>query len=176
MSISQQDPVNQLSTNAKVLSYLLQAENNDCLCVRDEVGQPIGSRTYLELLITRTREVRVLLDVGAQLLDMKNIEVAMYWLSLRSEVDSRIQAAIYFNDSDELVVVSRDGNIESLVSSSFYQQLDQCLVYLDDAHTRGTDLKLPLATRAAVTLGPRVTKDRLLQGRFDILSIFFLNR
>ena len=39
------------------------------------------------------------------------------------------------------------------------------VVYLDDAHTRGTDLELPQGMRAAVTLGPKVTKDRLVQGR-----------
>jgi hypothetical protein len=44
--------------------------------------------------------------------------------------------------------------------------VDKCIVYLDDAHTRGTDLKLPRDTRAAVTLGPKVTKDRLVQGVF----------
>lgn len=171
-SISQQDPVNQLGTNAKVLSYLLQAENHNCLCVQDKAGQPIASRIYLELLVKQSSEIRVLLDVGAQMLDMQNIELAKDWLSLRD--DPHIKAAIFFNESDELVVVSRDGYVESLVASPFSQQLDQCLVYLDDAHTRGTDLKLPSNTRAAVTLGPRVTKDRLLQGQYNISSISFI--
>lgn len=35
----------------------------------------------------------------------------------------------------------------------------------------GTDLKLPLTARAAVTLGPRLTKDRLVQGTFKTSSI-----
>lgn len=68
------------------------------------------------------------------------------------------------NDDDEIVVISRDGTVEPLVSSPFAQQLDQCVIYLDDAHTRGTDVKLPSGFRAAVTLGPKVTKDRLMQG------------
>lgn len=34
----------------------------------------------------------------------------------------------------------------------------------------GTDLKLPLTARAAVTLGPRLTKDRLVQGTFQTSS------
>ncbi|KAJ8593620.1 hypothetical protein M405DRAFT_839099 [Rhizopogon salebrosus TDB-379] len=66
--------------------------------------------------------------------------------------------------ADDLDRSSRDGTVEPLVSSPFSQQLDQCIVYLDDAHTRGTDLKLPSGFRAAVTLGPKVTKDRLTQG------------
>ncbi|KAL7781006.1 hypothetical protein V8C43DRAFT_320153 [Trichoderma afarasin] len=53
--------------------------------------------------------------------------------------------------------------VESLQTSPYGQQLDLCLVYLDEAHTRGTDLKLPIDYRAAVTLGPGLTKDRLVQ-------------
>ena len=43
------------------------------------------------------------------------------------------------------------------------KQLDVCIVYLDESHTRGTDLKLPRNYRAVVTLGAQLTKDRLTQ-------------
>ena len=62
------------------------------------------------------------------------------------------------------MVLTKDGNCRSLTSSPLAQQLGRCVVYLDDAHTRGTDLKFPTGSRAAVTLGPKVTKDRLVQG------------
>jgi hypothetical protein len=48
--------------------------------------------------------------------------------------------------------------------SPFAKQMDQCLVFLDETHTRETDLKLPASYRAAVTLGPDLTKNRLMQG------------
>ncbi|PSN58809.1 hypothetical protein BS50DRAFT_682614 [Corynespora cassiicola Philippines] len=48
-------------------------------------------------------------------------------------------------------------------STTAIKQLDVCLVYLDESHTRGTDLKLPRDYRAAVTLGANLTKDRLVQ-------------
>lgn len=35
----------------------------------------------------------------------------------------------------------------------------------DEAHTQGTDLKMPSNYRAIVTLGPDLTKDRLAQGK-----------
>jgi hypothetical protein len=95
------------------------------------------------------------------MLELQNEEVARLWLSLRPD-DS---AAIFFNDSDHLTVVTRDGITEPFISSPFNRQLDKCVVYLDDAHTRGTDLKFPRGMRAAVTLGPKVTKDRLVQGK-----------
>jgi hypothetical protein len=100
------------------------------------------------------------------MLDMYNHDLARRWLELRPE----IPAAIFFQD-DEPVVLTQDGTVESFITSPFNQQLDQCLLYLDDVHTRGTDFKLPKEFRAAVTLGPKVTKDRLLQGLF-ILSLF----
>jgi len=69
------------------------------------------------------------------------------------------------------VVRTRDHVIEPFSASSFAQQVDQCVLYLDDEHTRGTDVKLPRGFRAAVTLGPKVTKDRLVQGE-DAISMF----
>ncbi|KAH9035654.1 hypothetical protein EDB85DRAFT_2073374 [Lactarius pseudohatsudake] len=125
-SITQEDPVSQLSTNALVLQYLLQPENSHYECTEE----------------------------------LQNEELVRHWLSLTPH----ISAAIFFNESDHLTVLTRDGTIEPLTTSPFNRQLDKCIVYLDDAHTRGTDLKLPRGTRAAVTLGPKVTKDRLLQG------------
>ncbi|CAE7082217.1 unnamed protein product [Rhizoctonia solani] len=159
-SICQADPVKQLSTNALVLTYLLQQENNFYACMCDDKDNNLSTEGFLELLVKRTPEVRVLLDVGAQMLELQNEELVRCWLGLRSD----IEAAVYFNDRDELVVLPRNSTPVLLSTSPFAQQLDKCIVYLDDGHTRGTDLKLPLETRALVTLGPKVTKDRLLQG------------
>ena len=82
------------------------------------------------------------------------------WLGLSSDS----HGAIYFNEDDEPMVLTKDGNCRSLISSPLAQRLERCVVYLDDAHTRGTDLKFPTGFRAVVTLGPKVTKDRLVQG------------
>jgi Protein of unknown function (DUF3638)/Protein of unknown function (DUF3645) len=158
-SIIQDDPVGQLSTNAKVLGYLLQAENNFYLCTSQD-GYACRAESFLELMVGQTPEIRVLLDVGAQMLDMQNQKLAEHWLSLAPD----LPAVVFFGDNDELTVLTQDGTLESFVSSPYNQQLEKCLVYLDDVHTRGTDLKLPRGYRAAVTLGPKITKDRLLQG------------
>ena len=104
----------------------------------------------------------MILDVGAQILELSNLQVAKKWLEMVPE--DRAKAAVFFNDSDELSVLDRKGRTEILQVSPFAKQLDVCLVYLDEAHTRGTDLKLPRDYRAAVTLGANLTKDRLVQG------------
>lgn len=94
------------------------------------------------------------------MLEMTNQELIEHWLGLTHDVE----AGVFFDDYDRLSVVTRDGVVEPFHSSPYAQALDRCLVYLDDAHTRGTDLKLPTKFRAAVTLGPKITKDRLVQG------------
>jgi hypothetical protein len=160
-TIHQEDPIQSSSTNALVLTHLLRPENNHyCVISQGLDEQPVDPDNFLRLLSKQKPEIRVLLDVGAQMLEMRNKELVSHWLSL----NPRVSAGVFFDEHDELAVLTRDGSVDGFVSSPYRQQLDRCIVYLDDAHTRGTDLKLPPTTRAAVTLGPRVTKDRLLQG------------
>ncbi|KAI0318912.1 hypothetical protein OF83DRAFT_1113237 [Amylostereum chailletii] len=156
-SITQQDSPSavQRSTDALVLLHLLQPENNSYVCASGTIVD------YLHKIEEQVPEIRVLLDVGAQMLDMENEELARCWLEMKGP---HIEAAVFFTKTDDLKVLTRDGAVETFISSSFSQQLDKCIVYLDDAHTRGTDLKLPAGTRAAVTLGQKVTKDRVVQG------------
>jgi hypothetical protein len=161
-SITQEDPDFVLGTNALVLQYLLRPENDHYECTEGENGERESATAFLQRLVNQDPEIRVLLDVGAQMLELQNEELARHWLSLRPEVS----AAIFFNDTDHLAVVTQDGTIEPFMSSPFNRQLERCVVYLDDAHTRGTDLKFPRGIRAAVTLGPKVTKDRLVQGKY----------
>ncbi|KAG1750476.1 uncharacterized protein EDB91DRAFT_1107654 [Suillus paluster] len=155
-TIAQHALPHQRGTNARVLTHLLQPENGHY----DSRAAGRGARELLEAIAKQSPEIRVLLDVGAQVLDLRNDKVAEMWL----EINLDAQAAIYFNKHDELVVRTRDKVIEPFSASCFAQQLDQCVLYLDDEHTRGTDVKLPRGFRAAVTLGPKVTKDRLVQG------------
>ncbi|KAJ8597174.1 hypothetical protein M405DRAFT_756250 [Rhizopogon salebrosus TDB-379] len=155
-TITQHALAHQRGTNARVLTYLLQQENDHYNS--HTAGK--GARELLRVIAKQSPEIRVLLDVGAQVLDLQNDELAGAWL----EINQDALAAIYFNKNDELVVRGRDQVIEPFNGSYFAQQLDQCVLYLDDAHTRGTDIKLPRQFRAAVTLGPKVTKDRLVQG------------
>ncbi|KAI9818941.1 MAG: hypothetical protein M1832_004109 [Thelocarpon impressellum] len=153
-SIEQCDLPEQLHTNALVLQHLLQPENTLA-----PTPIQLDVTSLLQMVVDAKPEVRVLLDVGAQVLEWRNDEVARQWLLRVPDA----QASVYFDDRNDLVVRSRDGHIESLLVSPWAEQMDQCLVYLDESHTRGTDLKLPTNYRAAVTLGPNLTKDRLVQ-------------
>ena len=161
MSVTQHDLNHQQGSNAKVLAYLLQPEN-DFYIVTHENGKRQTTFEFLRSVTTQVPEIRVLVDVGAQILDFSNRQVAKEWL----DIVRVASGAVYFNENDELTVLTRNGITQLLSSSPLSQQLDRCVVYLDHAHTRGTDIKLPVGSRGAVTLGPKVTKDALVQGSF----------
>lgn len=143
-----------------MLAYLLQPENDEYLLVSRDHDLGGTALQLIHLLVNQEPEIRVVLDVGAQVLELQNDEFAAAWLNAKPDA----RAALYFNTDDELMVLTREGNVQLLIESPFAHQLDECVVYLDDAHTRGTDIKFPVGFRAAVTLGPKVTKDRLAQG------------
>ncbi|KAI8949144.1 hypothetical protein F4801DRAFT_591297 [Xylaria longipes] len=162
LSINQLDLPEQQHTNALVLQHLLQPENSVALLpsrVEEEVSD---AKMLLDMVIGMDPPVRVILDVGAQILELDNLGVAREWLS-NVQNSEGTEAVVFFNEHDELSVVDRKGRIEPLQVSPYINQLDLCLVFLDQAHTRGTELKLPRNYRAAVTLGAGLTKDRLVQ-------------
>jgi hypothetical protein len=163
-TITQLDRPAQLHTNAKVLSYLLQRENSRV----HRYPHTSSSSILLDEILGLEPRPTVILDVGAQVLDKSNEEFSRLWLS-RYEDHPVIKAIVFFN-GDELTVMTPDGLSHPLMDSPYAERLDQCLVYLDDAHTRGTDLRLP-NVRAVVTLGPRLTKDKLVQGAYPLYLI-----
>ena len=160
LSIEQRDLPAQFHTNAAVLDCLLRSENSFKHAMEESGSESLDAESLMRIVVRSEPPVRVILDVGAQVLEWKNDEVVRRWLSCVPDA----QAAVFFDDRNDLLVLSRDGVMEPLMISPFAKQMDQCLVYLDEAHTRGTDLKLPTNYRAAVTLGPDLTKDRLVQG------------
>ncbi|KAI0836018.1 hypothetical protein F5Y06DRAFT_275036 [Hypoxylon sp. FL0890] len=162
LDVEQLDLEAQKHTNALVLENLLMPENSVALMPpRQDVDGSIAEM-LLDVITKMDPPTRVILDVGAQILELDNLGVATTWLNKTSDHE-QIQGAIFFDDHDELCVLDRKGHIEPLQTSPFASQLDVCVVFLDEAHTRGTDLKLPRDYRAAVTLGANLTKDRLVQ-------------
>ncbi|KNG50865.1 hypothetical protein TW65_01843 [Stemphylium lycopersici] len=103
--------------------------------------------------------IRILIDAGAQVLEHSNRDFAKAWL----EEDKEAAAAVFFDDDHRVWVLYRTNKCVPLVASPFVDNLDRCVVYLDESHCRGTDLKFPPHARAALTLGQHLTKDALVQ-------------
>jgi hypothetical protein len=167
LTVKQLDLPSQNHTNALVLQYLLQEETSVELLPPRAAGDSSDAEHLLSLVVCMQPEVRVILDCGALILEQDNKQVAEAWLKVGGD---SVQAVVFFDD-EELSVLDHAGRIEPLQTSPFAKQLDVCLVYLDEAHTRGTDLKLPRNYRAAVTLGQGLVKDKLTQGTFGQLIV-----
>lgn len=156
----------QAGTSALVLTHLLHPTNTAYIRAAYADGTTLCGADFISTIASYP-EIRVLLDVGAQILDLSNKAVAQKWLECTSH-----EAGIFFDNDDELVVITKEGVSQPLQSSPYRDEsgIAKCIVYLDDAHTRGTDLRLPRHWRAAVTLGKKVTKDRLVQGNPSVVS------
>ncbi|KAF2745418.1 hypothetical protein M011DRAFT_478936 [Sporormia fimetaria CBS 119925] len=160
LSVHHLDLPSQSHTNALVLNYLLQKENSVKLLPAYQTTMLSEAEHLLHTVQSIDQPPRVILDAGAQIMDMSNREFSEKWLGMSDR--KTIDAVVFFQD-EELCVLDRQGSCVLLHESPFFQQLDVCLVYLDESHTRGTDLKLPVNYSAAVTLGAKVPKDKLVQ-------------
>jgi len=157
MTISQKDLPQLAHTNAEVLSYLLQDRNRQYARMCDGLGRRLTEDGLLQQL--QCRGIRILIDAGAQVLEYTNHSLAKAWL----KIDHQALGAVFFDEHNRAYVLFRKGATMPLVATPFAENLENCLVYLDESHCRGTDLKLPPDARAALTLGPHITKDALVQ-------------
>jgi hypothetical protein len=103
--------------------------------------------------------VRAIFDCGALIIELGNQEVVEVWLKM---CDEAIVAAVFF-DGEELSVIDRGRHKMLLHTSPYARRLESCIVFLDQAHCRGTDLQLSPSCRAAVTIGIGLTGDQLVQ-------------
>lgn len=162
LTMGQQDLISQAHTDALVLEKMLGLHNHTHFL--DPPNSTRISEDFLQKITTQEPDIRVIIDVGAYLIDLTNEQVARTWLGILQGRNVMIDAAIYCDDNGDLTVLDRHGKTESLQLSPFARQMERCVVFLDEAHSRGTDLKLPSTCKAAVTLGRNLTKDKLAQG------------
>ncbi|KAL8419176.1 hypothetical protein RB594_002398 [Gaeumannomyces avenae] len=165
LNIEQQDLDGLQHTNAEVLTYLLSPRNRHYQIIEDKDGRRLSEEGFLSLLVDY--RIRILIDAGAQILEMSNETVARRWLELTEDAP----AALYFDESNKPWMISRIGTKTPLLASAYADDLSQCLVYLDEAHTRGTDLKLPPMAKGALTLGLGQSKDKTVQAAMRLRQL-----
>ncbi|ORX33848.1 hypothetical protein BD324DRAFT_205608 [Kockovaella imperatae] len=166
-AIQQDDLTGLLHTNAEVLTYLLEPRNQ----VYNILCHPSGQRLSEEDLLRRMKDqrIRILIDAGAFVLEMDNKTLAATWL----KVDTQAKAAVFFTDDGRAMVMYRGAWLKQvpLLATPFADDLSECVVYLDEAHTRGIDLKLPPFGRGALTLALGQTKDFTVQAALRLRQV-----
>ncbi|KAH7316968.1 hypothetical protein B0I35DRAFT_354831 [Stachybotrys elegans] len=166
LNIKQDDLESLVQTNAEVLSYLLEPRNQTCYQAVDTNGTHLTETGLLGLL--RDMGIRILIDAGAHILEMENHDLAKAWLDINIEA----QGAVYFGHDSRIMVRARfQKNPMPLLASPFAENLEECVIYIDEAHTRGTDLKLPPNARGAVTLALGQTKDKTVQAAMRLRQL-----
>jgi hypothetical protein len=145
-----EDIMERMRNAASAIYELPASSDNPRQCIQE----------MIQFVMAKEKLTKVLIDVGALIVGVTNQDVIEIWMSL----DSSIEGGIFFDNGDELMVRHRDGRVERLMSSLFNQQLEKSVIYLDEAHTRGTDIAFPRDFRAVVTLGPFLTTERFAQG------------
>ncbi|CAF1315008.1 unnamed protein product [Rotaria sordida] len=73
--------------------------------------------------------------------------------------------------SNKTMVILR--NKEYLSLSTCHIDNKKLFVYLDEVHTRGSDLKLSLIAHSIVTLGRNMNKDKLMQAVMRLRDLDF---
>ncbi|EQL03900.1 hypothetical protein OCS_00393 [Ophiocordyceps sinensis CO18] len=165
LTIRQDDLPGLKHTSAEVLTCLLQERNRECM-----IATSHGARLTEEELLDHlsTAKIRLLIDAGAYILEMDNRSLIKKWL----EKDKEAKAGVYFGEHDNRAWVwYRNGKLLPLLATPFADSLQECLVYLDEAHTRGTDLKLPPHARGALTLALGQTKDHTVQAAMRLRQL-----
>ncbi|KAI0555746.1 hypothetical protein F4679DRAFT_3841 [Xylaria curta] len=167
LTISQRDLPELRHTSAEVLSYLLQERNRSFHVIAYEQGHRLTEKGFLKDL--KAKGVSVLIDVGAYISEMGNKDVARSWL----QVDSDAKAVVYFGNDDRAWVHYRSNPKEDvpLLATPLAENLSGCNVFLDEAHTRGVDLRLPTNAHGAVTLALNLTKDHTVQAAMRLRQL-----
>jgi Protein of unknown function (DUF3638)/Protein of unknown function (DUF3645) len=164
LNIKQDDLPSLRQTNAEVLTCVLQGRNR-----LYHLAASQGKRLTEEGLLLRIKSmgIRTLIDAGAYILEMDNRTLVKKWL----EIDTPAKGAVYFGSDNRAWVQYRGGKeAVPLLATPFAEDLSECLVYMDEAHTRGIDLKLPQEARGALTLALGQTKDHTVQGKLSAIN------
>lgn len=111
-------------TNAEVITYLLQPRSRRCIIMEDD-HKRLSEFSFLQML--KRHRLKILIDAGAQILEMSNLELARTWL----KVDGRATVALFF-DGDKPFIVSKQGTRTPLLASPYADNLSEVLVYLDE--------------------------------------------
>ncbi|RKF80414.1 putative p-loop containing nucleoside triphosphate hydrolase [Golovinomyces cichoracearum] len=165
LTISQQDLPGLSHTNAEVITYLLQRRNSSYTCTADIGGKPPSEVDLLQKINSLGKTI--LIDAGAQIMEMDNLSLVTKWL----EINQHAPAAFFFHKENGPQILYRNGRKVSFYSSPYADNLKDCLVYFDQVHTRGTDLKLPSDAKAVLTLGPNQTKDHTVQAAMRLRQL-----
>lgn len=159
LNIKQKDLSELSHINVEILIYLLRNRSRLYVLAANDREEHLSEIELIHKM--NNMSIRVLIDAEAQILKMNNFDLTKAWLA----IDYQAQTAVYFDVDNKSIVLYRQDHQISLLTSSFAKNLNDCLIYLDEAHTRDTNLKMLSTTCEVLTLSLDQTKDQTVQDR-----------
>ncbi|CAF2921607.1 unnamed protein product [Rotaria sp. Silwood2] len=158
----------QEGTNGKML-HILSRDVNKTYQSKIEISSTMELLDQVCGYAKQNKDCYILIDAGAIITEISNFDVCKY---LIKKIDKRFDGIVYFSDkNNKIIVILR--NEEYFPLSTCHIDNKKLFVYLDEVHTRGTDLKLPLTARGIVTLGKNMNKDKLMQAVMRLRELDF---
>ncbi|TDH71197.1 hypothetical protein CCR75_002704 [Bremia lactucae] len=163
LSVTQREPDEPvlLGTNGRMIDKILQVTHSY------DIIYPNPKRTIIPwqsvLLFSMDKKAQALIDTGALLAGVFNHDAAKYLLE---QSDFAFAGVTYFDSRIEKncwMIAEKARRIEMPLKESSMLEKDTFVIF-DEARSRGSDMKLLTDAVAVLTLGPKLTKDKMMQG------------
>ncbi|OWZ16492.1 hypothetical protein PHMEG_0009705 [Phytophthora megakarya] len=163
LSVTQREPnePSLLGTNGKMIHKILQVTHDY------EVINPLLRSSSIPwqsvLQFALEKNAQALIDTGALLAGVSNSDAADFLLQ---QPGFGFSGVTYYESCEELncwMIAEKTRRIKvPLKKASMLEK--ETFVIFDEARSRGSDMKLLPNAAAVLTLGPKLTKDKLMQG------------
>lgn len=160
LSVSQISPEEEhlRATNGEMLRLIMDCTRSIHV-LSEETDYPMWQKVLNNCAVLC---VHALIDVAGLMAGSRNNEVALFLAEQLSHEFFR--GIVYFDTEIRTWCVYETENRRSLpLHGSSYTEAE-CFVYYDECRCRGSDMKLRDDAVALVTLEPKLTKDKFLQG------------
>ena len=163
-------------SNGKMLHILSRPINQKYYTISANEKKSVEQNTQYRILneicefskSPENKNTSILIDSGALLTGITNLKVAEYLLN---HLGDKFQGCVFFDDSTAQIKVLLRNYNSSIPYVNCHLSKEQLFTYLDDQHTRGTDLKFPLTANGIVTIGKDMNKDKLMQATMRLRQL-----
>ncbi|POM69331.1 Hypothetical protein PHPALM_14391 [Phytophthora palmivora] len=163
LSVKQHEPdePSLLGTNGKMIDKIVRVTHDYKVVPQISISTAIPWQNVL--LFALSKGAQALIDTGALLAGVMNHDVAKFLLQ---QPNFKFAGLTYFDsrrDYNCWMIAEKDRHhVMPLKNASMLEK--ETFVIFDEARSRGSDMKLPHNASAVLTLGPKLTKDKLMQG------------
>lgn len=147
-----------LNTNGKML-HIINREINQTYYSIPKNNTEVFLKEVIKY-INHQKNCYALIDAGAMAAGMSNISVAK---KLLKNIRESFKGVVFFDDDSGQLLVMLKEKDHVISIATCHLKMQELFVYFDDAHTRGSDLKLPFYAQGIVTLCREMNKDKFMQ-------------